>query len=347
MMVTVCVAIYCMAMPSLCLLSRGFQPRRYRPGDWSGHLPFASDLIAALRPGVLVELGTNHGESYFGFCQAVVENNVECRAYAVGPWTGENRAGQSGESVYSEAYEYDKANYGGFSRLITGELDDALPQFDEGSIDLLHICGLHSFEAASRAFSAWLSKVRPGGIILLSDTAMRLEGSGVWKLWDTLKCQGATFDFPHDSGLGILEKPGSPNRAEFLDTLFQADEPLREHIRRYYLLAATELELRYELTTLSSKHEELLEEADIKQTKIYLLSDSHNAMKAGQRQYAELEHRYEELEENYEKLEASYRQLVEEYQSLKNTFQNVLSSHSWKLTSPLRAAVRVIKGDAG
>ncbi|MFZ0592904.1 MAG: hypothetical protein WAM39_20765, partial [Bryobacteraceae bacterium] len=118
-------------------------------------------------------------------------------------------------------------------------------------------------------------------------------------------------------------------------------------IRRYYFLSAAELELRYNLAALSSEHERLLEEADIKQTRIYLLSDSHSAMKAGQREYAELHHQYEELEENYEKLEALYRQLTEEHESLKRTFQNVLSSHSWKLTSPIRAAVRAVKGNTG
>ncbi len=337
-------------MSSLCLPSRAFQPKRYRPGetgDWSGHLPFASDLIAALRPGVLVELGTYYGASYFGFCQAIVENNVESRAYAVSPWMGENQAGASSESVYSEVSHYNEANYASFSRLIRSEFDDTVSQFDDGCIDLLHISGVHSFEAASRAFSSWLPKVTPGGVILLDRTAIRLGDSGIWTLWDSLAGQGATFEFPHDSGLGVFEKPGSPNRSEFLDTLFNADKPLREHIWRYYFLSAAELELRYNLAALSSEHEKLLKEADIKQTKIYLLSDSHNAMKAGQRQYAELQHQYEELEENYEKLKISHRQLVEEHESLKRTFQNVLSSHSWRLTSPLRAAVRVVKGDAG
>ncbi|MGA8594249.1 MAG: class I SAM-dependent methyltransferase [Bryobacteraceae bacterium] len=334
-------------MSSVYLPSQVFQPKRYRPGDGSGHLLFANDLIAALRPRVLVELGTNFGASYFGFCQAIAESNVECRAYAVAPWTTDNQTGARGESVYSEVREYNEANYAAFSRLIQGEFDDAVSQFDDERIDLLHIRGLRTFEAASRAFSCWLPKVRPGGVVLLAGTATRLGDSGVSKLWGSLTRQGTTFEFPHDSGLGVFEKPGSSNRSEFLETLFKADKPLIEHIRRYYFLSAAELELRYNLAALSSEHERLLEEADIKQTRIYLLSDSHSAMKAGQREYAELHHQYEELEENYEKLEALYRQLTEEHESLKRTFQNVLSSHSWKLTSPLRAAIRAVKGNTG
>ena len=61
--------VFCLAM-FLQLPSASFVPRFYNLGflgHWSGHLPFARDLIAELQPSVIVELGTQYGESYFGF----------------------------------------------------------------------------------------------------------------------------------------------------------------------------------------------------------------------------------------------------------------------------------------
>src|SRR5437660_2016929 len=86
-----------------------FRPRRYRPhgvGYWSGHIPFACDLIATLRPAVFVELGTHTGESYFAFCQAIAENNVPCQAFAVDTWHGDRHTGAYDDEVFDEVDAY-------------------------------------------------------------------------------------------------------------------------------------------------------------------------------------------------------------------------------------------------
>src|SRR5450432_291577 len=126
------------------LPSRRFHPRRYRPGGqgpWSGHLPFANDLIALLRPALLVELGAHSGESYLGFCQAVEENSVDCVCYAVDTWKGDAHSGFYGESVFQDVREYNRANYAAFSSLVRATFDDANLQFAEATIDLLHLDG--------------------------------------------------------------------------------------------------------------------------------------------------------------------------------------------------------------
>jgi hypothetical protein len=238
-----------MPITSLYVPGGTFHPKRYRPGgigNWSGHLPFANDLIRSVRPQLLVELGTHYGESYFGFCQAVSEHNVPCVCYAVDTWTGEAHAGYYGEEVYAEVESYNRANYDKFSYLLRTTFDGALSQFAPDSIDILHIDGLHTYEAVAHDFYGWLPKVKPGGIVLLHDIKTRHGSFGVWKLWYELKNQGATFEFEHSWGLGVFQKPGLSTRGEgLLGILFGDSDEMKTHLRRFYALCATELECRW------------------------------------------------------------------------------------------------------
>src|SRR3954451_18073445 len=146
-----------------------FVPRRYRPGahgNWSGHLPFANDLIAQQRPSLLVELGTHYGESYFGMCQSVLENGIDCVCYAVDHWHGEEHAGRYGEEVFEEVRDYNDRFYKSFSYLLRASFEEAVEQFQDETIELLHIDGLHTYEAGGHDFRSWFPKVKPGGTVL-------------------------------------------------------------------------------------------------------------------------------------------------------------------------------------
>jgi hypothetical protein len=232
----------------LTLPARAFVPRRYRPGgvaSWSGHLPFVNDLIAAFRPSVLVELGTHYGESYFGMCQAVQENAVSCMCYAVDTWTGDAHSGPYDESVFDEVSQYNEDNFASFSKLLRTTFAAAQQSFGDQTVDLLHIDGLHTYEAARRDFEIWWPKVRPGGVLLLHDTTARHADFGVWKLWEELVRQFPHFEFTHSWGLGVLRKPGgSAGGSDFLRTLFSGTLPEQEFLRHYYSSQALALERR-------------------------------------------------------------------------------------------------------
>lgn len=224
-----------------------FVPRRYRPanrGSWSGHLAFAYDLIGAIQPKIIVELGTHWGESYFGFCQSIAEHGLTCLCYAVDHWLGDEHAGQYGEEVYENVHQYNETYYRDFSYLLRTSFDDAVSQFHDNTIDLLHIDGFHTYEVGSHDFQTWLPKVRPGGIVLLHDVATREKDFGIWQLWEEIKAEfPETFEFHHSWGLGVVRKPGLEGvRPELLEILFNSSPSAQEHVRRFYILYAAYLE---------------------------------------------------------------------------------------------------------
>ncbi len=227
---------------ALDLPTPSFVPNRYRPdlSAWSGHLAFANDLIAAIQPSLIVELGTHWGESYFTFCQSVHENGLSCLCYAVDHWQGESHTGVYGEEVFRDVHGYNQTYYKHFSYLLRESFDEAVLQFADGSIDLLHIDGLHTYEAVRHDFRAWFKKIKAGGIVLLHDTAGRHEDFGVWRFWDELQAEFAnTFDFHHSWGLGVMRKPGDqPTNTLLLTMLFDSSPAMRERIRRHYVLYA-------------------------------------------------------------------------------------------------------------
>jgi hypothetical protein len=227
------------------LPSKRFQPKRYRPGDlgnWSGHLPFANDLIAALRPSLLVELGTHYGESYFGFCQAIAENAVPCKCFAIDTWQGDSHAGYYDESVFQEVQLYNSTNYASFSTLLRDTFDRASEQFGAETIDLLHIDGLHLYQAVKHDFENWFPKVRPGGIILFHDTNARHADFNVWRFWEEISQRYSGFEFTHSWGLGVLYKPASSsNPPDLVRSLFSGTAAERAFLQHYYSTLAEAL----------------------------------------------------------------------------------------------------------
>jgi len=226
------------------LPSQSFHPHRLNPGfnNWLGHLPFARDLIGSLRPSVLVELGTHYGESYFGFCQSVVESGVQCTCYAVDTWKGDEHSGLYGEEVFADVSAYNQIRYPSFSHLLRMTFDEAVTHFVDESLDMLHIDGLHTYEAVAHDVHNWLPKIRPGGILLLHDIDVKENGFEVWRLWEELQVEFSTFTFNHHSGLGVLRKPGLPAHGDdMLTDLLQADREKQEEVRCYYVACAKSL----------------------------------------------------------------------------------------------------------
>ncbi len=234
---------------------------------WAGHIPFAMFITSAFRPRVFVELGTFRGASYCAFCQAVQSVKTETKCFAVDTWQGDAHAGQIGREVLVKLKAYHDLLYGDFSRLIESTFDEALDNFADGSIDLLHIDGFHTYEAVRHDFETWQPKMSKRGIVLFHDTTVRERDFGVWKFWDEVKENRPHFEFSHAHGLGVLFV--GEDLPEELQLLFAADENQTAVIRSFFNALGERVEWPRHYQTQSERVEELQKyEAIVKNSRL-------------------------------------------------------------------------------
>jgi glycosyltransferase involved in cell wall biosynthesis len=182
-----------------------WQPvRQVTPGAWTGHLAIAFWLVKATQPSMFVELGTHSGNSYSAFCQAIAHFGLPTRAFAVDTWLGDEHSGLYSEEVFQDFHAFNENHFSRFSKLSRTTFDDARSYFPDSSIDLLHIDGLHAYEAVKHDFDTWSSALSPSAIVVFHDTNVRAREFGVWKLWQELAENYPSFEFHHSEGLGVL-----------------------------------------------------------------------------------------------------------------------------------------------
>jgi hypothetical protein len=212
---------------------------------WVDHMPFGYDIVAAVQPRVLVELGTYNGLSFFTFCQSMQENNIEGMCYAVDTWEGDDHTGGYDTSIVDDVRAHAREHYRGFTYLMQMLFNEALGHFEDGTVDLLHIDGLHTYEAVREDFENWYPKVRPGGIILFHDVDARIRDYGAWKFWEELSPGYPSFRFRHGFGLGVLRKPGGEAASHpLLRLLFDSSAEDQASLRQLYVHAAEFMDAR-------------------------------------------------------------------------------------------------------
>lgn len=196
--------------------------------SWHAHVPFAHVLIDLLKPGLTVELGVHQGDSLLSMAAALQRFGQSGRIVGIDTWRGDDHAGTYDGTAVLEGLMARAAAFGPRITLLRSTFDDALQGFADGSVDLLHIDGLHTYEAVRHDFESWKPKLSPRAVVLFHDTAVKTGDFGVYRFWAEVESLGPSFEFPFGNGLGVL-LPGGKGPSAVLALLDQlrSDAQLR------------------------------------------------------------------------------------------------------------------------
>lgn len=184
--------------------------RLVEPDSWAGHIPFAFWITGAARPRRYVELGVHTGNSFCAVAQAVAHLGIDTECFGIDHWFGDEQAGLYGEDVYSDLKAWHDPRYGHFSRLLRMSFLDGRSQLPDRSVDLLHIDGLHTYEAVREDFETWQGKMSDRCVVLFHDTNVHQPDFGVWRFWQEIQDRYPSVEFLHSNGLGVAYTGAAP-----------------------------------------------------------------------------------------------------------------------------------------
>ncbi len=220
---------------------------------WAPHAPLLRFLMTVARARRYVELGTHNGMSLLSAVQASRPiDGSQC--IGIDTWAGDEHAGTYDEDVFLGFRDRARAVAPDDLLFIRASFNEARILFAPGSIDVLLIDGLHTYEAVKNDFESWLPAMSDRGIMLFHDTHARGHGFGVWRLWDEIRADYPSIDITHSYGLGVavvgqidppladtLRHMAVPPMPEIIEAWAQAQgaQMMREHALALQLTEAT------------------------------------------------------------------------------------------------------------
>lgn len=187
------------ALQPLALRSMFWRPNYATDSPWLEHVPFAFWLAEAHRPCTVVEVGSGSPVLYFSFCQAFERLELEGSCVRI---SGHDPDDAKASAAHQESRAYNASQYSGFSRVEAGDIRAARHQFEDGSIDVMHVAGGDGMLSAED-LADWIPKLSARGVLLL-------HGSMAQPLVPARRTAGGLrgaqpmFEFAHGDGLTVV-----------------------------------------------------------------------------------------------------------------------------------------------
>jgi hypothetical protein len=188
------------------------KPRQIPNSAWIGHIYFVNYLISIIKPKIFVELGIHYGFSYYNICRTLQilkqedEDFITSKAFGFDWFKGDQHVKiDETDEINIEKYVRDNNfKFSHFSEIIKKKFDDAVSDFEDNSIDLLHIDGQHFYEDVSNDFNKWKKKLSDKSVVIFHDTIIKTKNFGVYKFWNEIKNDYPSINFEHSCGLGVI-----------------------------------------------------------------------------------------------------------------------------------------------
>lgn len=173
------------ALQSVAQLAEGFDPTPY-PTDvqgWGSDSPVFAELIASVRPKLIVEVGTWKGASALHMARCCDELGLETRIICIDTWLGAYEfIGGSGERDLLRMYGYPHVYYQFLANVIRAGQQERIYPFPQTSViagrylyhhgvraDLIYLDGSHDLADVAHDIASFYPLVRRGGVLFGDD----------------------------------------------------------------------------------------------------------------------------------------------------------------------------------